>query len=199
MGEHDTANIPDYTSLTLKEQEEHRAQFRVKFSIIRNSFPEWNVPDISDNEPLEDIYVKYLMYLRKLNIDHRVDQYKVYLVGMLTSIELVGTKVGLRVHGYTKQQIESMNKYLPFLMELAEADYEHTRACDRTSSCGYNYFVSLNIVSRWNSLVIWCRIIYLSLKQLCDYLDNRIVYGNCSNESNTKYTPQPRFVPVYDE
>ncbi|CAH6420951.1 Hypothetical protein HVR_LOCUS1330 [uncultured virus] len=117
-------NIPNYAAMSLEEQAQHRANFRTRFGILRNAWPNYHIPDVPDNVPLEQVHAQYDIYVRHIHISQDVDQYKVYLVIMWLLIELFCTKIGLNIGGYTVAQMRSMNKYERLLIELGETNYK---------------------------------------------------------------------------
>ena len=104
------ANVPDYSSMSEVEQAQHRANFRNRFGILRESWPSYHIPDYGEDVPLEQIHAQYDIYVRHLHISNDVDQYKVYLVIMWLLIELFCIKIGLNIRGYTLAHIGSINK-----------------------------------------------------------------------------------------
>jgi len=117
-------NVPNYSAMSAEEQAQHRANFRTRFGILRNAWPNYHIPDIPDNVPLEQIHAQYDIYVRHIHISRDVDQYKVYLVIMWLVIELFCTKIGLNIGGYTVSQMRAMNKYERLLIELGETNYK---------------------------------------------------------------------------
>ena len=117
-------NTPDYSAMTPEEQAQHRANFRTRFGILRNAWPNYYIPNVPDDMPLEQVHAQYDIYVRHIHISQDVDQYKVYLVIMWLLIELFCTKIGLNIGGYTVTQLRSMNKYERLLIELGETNYK---------------------------------------------------------------------------
>ena len=120
--------VPNYSSMTPEEQAQHRANFRTRFGILRNAWPNYHIPDVPDDVPLEQVHAQYDIYVRHIHISQDVDQYKVYLVIMWLLIELFCTKIGLNIGGYTVAQMRSMNKYERLLIELGENSYKSSVA-----------------------------------------------------------------------
>lgn len=117
-------NIPNYSSMSPKEQAKYRAEFRTKFGILRNAWPNYHIPDFSDDIPLEQVHAQYEVYIKHINISKEVDQYKIYLVIMWLVIELFCIKIGFNMKGYTISQMKCMNKYERLLIELGETNYK---------------------------------------------------------------------------
>lgn len=138
-----TPNLPDYNSMSSEVQAQHRANFRTRFGILRNAWPNYHIPDVSDTLPLEQIHAQYDIYVRHIHISQDVDQYKVYLVIMFLLIELFCIKIGLNIGGYTVSQMRSMNKYERLLIELGETNY---RATSGTGAAESTWPVEIRIV-----------------------------------------------------
>ena len=119
-----TPVVPNYSTMTLEEQVQHRANFRTRFGILRTAWPNYYIPDVPDSMPLEQVHAQYDVYIRHIHISSSVDKYKVYLVIMWLLIELFCTKIGLKVGGYTLSQMRAMNKYEQLLIELGETKYK---------------------------------------------------------------------------
>jgi len=117
-------NVPNYSAMSSEEQAQHRANFRTRFGILRNAWPNYHIPDVPDDLPLEQIHAQYDIYVRHIHISRDVDQYKVYLVIMWLLIELFCIKIGLNIGGYTVSQMRSMHKYERLLIELGETNYK---------------------------------------------------------------------------
>jgi hypothetical protein len=123
-------NVPNYSAMSPVEQAQHRAHFRNRFGILRDSWPNYHIPDYGDDIPLEHIHAQYDIYVRHIHISNDVDQYKVYIVIMFLLIELFCTKIGLNIGGYTVAQMRSMNKYERLLVELGETNYKTSAAAN---------------------------------------------------------------------
>jgi len=97
--------LPNYAGMTNEERAIHRAKFRAKFGILRDSWKNYHIPDFSDEISLEEIHVQYDVYIKHLYINQSVDKYKVYLVIGWLLIELICTKMGLNISGILKSQM----------------------------------------------------------------------------------------------
>ena len=116
-------NMPNYAAMTPTEKALQRATFRTRYGILRTAWPNYHIPDISDDKSLEEIHVEYDSYVRHIRISQDVDTYKIYLVIVWLVIELAITKTGLNIGGYTISQMRSMGKYERLLIELGETNY----------------------------------------------------------------------------
>lgn len=101
-----------------------RADYRVKFSILREAYPHMNIPEPKEDQPIGEIEVMYRQYVKRIHIDSSVDQNKVYLLILWLIIEIVGSRfLKLPLGGYTKNQFKYMAKYQMLLIELGERSY----------------------------------------------------------------------------
>ena len=116
-------NVPNYSVMTREEQAQHRANFRMRFGILRDAWPSYHIPDVPDELPLEQVHAQYDIYVRHIHISRDADRYKVYLVILWLLIELFCIKIGLNIGGYTTLQMRSMSKYDTLLIELGESNY----------------------------------------------------------------------------
>lgn len=102
-----------------------RADYRVKFSILREAYPQMNIPEPNDDETIEEIEAAYKEYVKKIHVESSVEQNKVYLLILWLIIDVVGTRCfRLPFHGrYVKSQFKYMQKYQMLLIELGESSY----------------------------------------------------------------------------
>lgn len=109
---------------TMEQDAKIRADFRVKFGILREAYPKMNIPEPGGIVPIYLIYNEYQQYVKKIHVDSSVESNKTYLLILWLLIEIGGTKLfGLPFSGYTKAQLNYMNKYQMFLVELGEKTY----------------------------------------------------------------------------
>lgn len=109
---------------TAIDEAKKRADFRVKFSILREAYPQMNIPEPREDQPLEEIEVIYKQYIKRIHIDSSVEQNKIYLLILWLIIEVVGSRfLKLPLTGYTKNQFQYMSKYQMLLIELGERSY----------------------------------------------------------------------------
>ena len=112
---------PDYSRLTSEQQNYLKAQFKVKFSILRANYPQWGIIEIHDSFTLEQINELYTYYIRQIMVSKETGNYKVYLVIFFMIIEVIGVKIlKLNMSGYTMSQLRRMNQYDSLLSELGE-------------------------------------------------------------------------------
>lgn len=112
---------PDYSKLTLDQQVYMRSEFKVKFGILRSSYPQWGIQDPDDRMTLDQVHDIYEYYIRQIIISKETGQYKVYLLIFFMFVEVVGVKLlKLNMSGYTMSQLKIMNRYDSLLAELGE-------------------------------------------------------------------------------
>jgi len=108
-------------------QAKKRADYRVKFSILREAYPQMEIPEPTEDQSLGEIEAMYQQYVKRIHIDSSVEQNKVYLLILWLLIEVVGGRfLRLPFSGYTLNQFKYMNKYQMLLIELGEKSYETT-------------------------------------------------------------------------
>ena len=157
-------NIPNYSGMTPEEQAQHRANFRTRFGILRNAWPNYHIPDVPDSLPLEQVHAQYDIYVRHIHISQDVDQYKVYLVIMWLLIELFCTKIGLNIGGYTVAQMRSMNKYERLLIELGETNYKNNSAAGGAQQSNWPIEVRIFFMALVNAVT------FIIIKMLASYI-----------------------------
>lgn len=115
---------PNYAAMTVAQQGEMRSQFRAKFGILRQSFPQWQVVDPPESATLDQWHDIYEGYVRQIIVSLNCNQWKVYLVIAFLAIEVFCIKVlGLDARGFTMSQVKIMNRYDQVLVELGEKYY----------------------------------------------------------------------------
>jgi len=115
---------PNYSLMSLEQQNEMHTQFRVKFGILRGSNTDLVVVDPPENATLDQKHDMYEAYIKQIIIKMNCTQWKVYLVISFLVIEVFVIKVlGLNASGYTKSQLRIINRYDQMLAELGEKYY----------------------------------------------------------------------------
>jgi len=103
------------------DEAKFRANYRVKFSILRDAYPQMEVPEPRDDQSQDEIKAMYDQYVRRIIIDQSVEQSNVYLLILWLIIEVIGGRFfKLPLKGYTKNQFKYMRKYRMLLVELGE-------------------------------------------------------------------------------
>lgn len=107
------------------QDSKEKADYRVKFSILREAYPTMNIPDPKEDESIEEIKAAYKVYVRRIHVDSSVEQNKVYLLILWLIIDIVGSRCfHLPFNGrYVKSQYKYMQKYQMLLIELGERNY----------------------------------------------------------------------------
>jgi len=102
-----------------------RADYRVKFGILREAYPNMNIPEPHDSASIEEIEAAYKQYVKRIHVESSVEQNKIYLLILWLLIDVVGTRFfKLPFHGrYVKSQFKYMHKYQMLLIELGERNY----------------------------------------------------------------------------
>ena len=112
---------PDYSRLSPEQQHYLKAEFKVKFSILRANYPQWQIVDIHDSFTLDQISDLYEYYVRQIMVTKESGNYKVYLVVFFMVVEVIGVKIlKLNMSGYTMSQLRRMHQYDQLLIELGE-------------------------------------------------------------------------------
>jgi len=151
-------NIPNFRAMSETEKAKWNADFNVKFGILREAYPEFDIPYFDNTTPLEIKHQHYDRYVKQIHIDNSVGNYRVYLLVLFAGIELFCVKVlGLDMSGYTINQLRLMNKYDRLLVELGEKTY---------SSVGSDWPVEARIVV----MALFNGIIFLVVRLFASYL-----------------------------
>lgn len=183
-----TSKIPNYSGMSLQEQAHYRANFRTKFGILREAWPNFYIPDIPDTLSLEEIHTQYDVYIRNIHINKEVDQYKVYLVIVWLVIEFFCIKIGLNIGGYTVVQMKSMNKYERLLMELGESNHKETAVEVKS-----NWPVEIRIIF----MALVNAVMFIIIKMLASFIGddnaNKVVDTLSSYLSGTPIQPGQLF------
>ncbi len=101
-----------------------RADYRVKFSILREAYPKMEIPEPKEDQSIPQIIEMYKSYVKRIHIDSSVEQNSTYLVIMWLLIEVVGSRFfKFPMKGYFKNQFKYMGKYQMLLIELGERNF----------------------------------------------------------------------------
>ncbi|GAH45396.1 unnamed protein product, partial [marine sediment metagenome] len=134
------------------------ADYNVKFGILRNAYPEFNIPFFDTTVGLEIKHQHYERYVHQIHIDNSVGTYQVYLLILFACVELFCVKIlGLNLGGYTLNQLTLTSKYDKLLVELGEKSY---------GSMGSSWPVEARIIfmSLFNALI------FLVIRLFASYL-----------------------------
>ena len=172
-------NMPDYASMSEAEQARYVANFNVKFGMLRQTYPEFNIPHFDETVPLEVKHQHYQRYVEQIHIDNSVGNYKVYLLLFLGIIELVGVQVlGFDMGGFTIDQLTMLTKYDNLLIELGEKS---------KSSIGSDWPVEARLIL----LALFNALIFLVVRLFASYLGTGMgdVFKQIVNSFLTKKDP----------
>jgi hypothetical protein len=101
-----------------------RADYRVKFGILREAYPKMNIPEPREDQSIPEIIALYKGYVKRIHIDSSVEQNSTYLVIMWLLIEVAGTRYfKFPMKGYFQNQFKYMGKYQMLLIELGERNF----------------------------------------------------------------------------
>lgn len=114
--------VPNYAAMTPEEQARHRAQFRIRFGMLRDAWPQFHIPEYGNETPLEQIHVEYYRYVQHIQVVKNMNQYKIILILGCMLLELFCSRtLGLNATGYAMSQISAISRYDDLLLELGEA------------------------------------------------------------------------------
>lgn len=149
---------PNYAKITKDQEIYLRSEFKVKFGILRSSYPQWNVIEPNDTLTLEQIHDLYDHYLKQIMVSRETGNYKTYMVIFLMVIEVIGVKfLKLNMSGYTLSQLRIINRYDSLFMELGEK---------YLISSGSNWPVEVRIVM----MMLFNAVIFLVVRYLCSWM-----------------------------
>lgn len=96
-----------------------------KFTVLQQNNSTLDIPKFSMHDNYKHMKRVYDHYVKTIQVKQDVNgQYKMYLIAVFFCIEYVlGTKAGLDMKGFTESQIQSMNNYERFLIEIGEKSY----------------------------------------------------------------------------
>ena len=152
------SNRPDYSKLTRDQYIYIRSEFKVKFGILRSTYPQWNVIEPHDSLTLDQVHDLYDHYIKQILISRETGNYKTYMVIFLMVIEVIGVKfLKLNMSGYTMSQLKIMNRYDSLFMELGEK---------WLVSGGSNWPVEVRIVM----MMLFNAVIFLVVRYLCSWM-----------------------------
>ncbi len=141
--EHNNESEPDtpekhgdeYKQEQFKQQEEEeedeeererreKADLLFKFMVLRRQYPNVEITEFTEHSDINTMRRVYEQIIRRVSLDSSVDNYKQYLVGGFMVLEWVSTNwLGIDLSGFTKQQVQMMNRYERLLIELGEKNY----------------------------------------------------------------------------
>jgi hypothetical protein len=148
--------IPDFSELSILEITDIKATFRIKMGRLRESWPNFRIPDYSDEDSLEVIYVRYARWIKHIEVNMNADYYRKYLMTLWAFMEFGLVYLGLPAGGFIKSQIKSMNKYQNLLIEMGERETSTVGSSWPTEgrllvTCLFqlSFFIMLNLLAKW--------------------------------------------------
>lgn len=105
--------------------EKEKQRLLYKLSMLKRQYqPKDDMPEFTMRSDLDEIRRTYEMWRKKLVVDYHVEQYKCYLLGAFTLVELGITKLfKADMSGYAAQQARMIHTYEMLLIELSEQSY----------------------------------------------------------------------------
>lgn len=106
------------------EDDDKKREILFKFDLLKKSYGEDKVPDLTVHTDLQTLEKTYESTVRRLSLESTVDNYKQYLTYGFMLVEFVfGNWLGFDMQGFTQQQLVSMTSYDKLLIELGEKSY----------------------------------------------------------------------------
>lgn len=141
------------------EEQKIRADYRVKLSVLREAYPEMQIPQYPDDQfSVEEITEAFKNYKRRIHIDASVEQNKNYLLIAWLLIEAAGSRwLKEYFQGYTLNQFKMIGKYQELLIEMGERNYVETGG-------GFPAEIKIVIMTAVNAVV------FLVLKLMSSYV-----------------------------
>jgi len=104
-------------------EEKIKADFRVKFSVLRKGFPDMSIPDPNWELPVYDIKDLFYRHRKKLQIEESIDNNQVYIMLLAAFFQLIAIRwLKLPAYNFVENQWKSINKYKVLLAELGERE-----------------------------------------------------------------------------
>ncbi len=114
-------DIPDYSLLSPEQQVYIRTRFSIKFDMIRDTWPQYSVPNPSDNMPLEHIHIMYNHYVKHIYARENAQTYMLYVIVGWLVMEIIAVKLlGLPAGKFIEYRMKKMGKYKILLIQLGE-------------------------------------------------------------------------------
>jgi hypothetical protein len=104
-----------------QEEAERRRDLLFRFDILRKSYKDASIPELSQFMDVETLDRMYQDTVRRVALDSKVDGYRRFLNMGFMGIELLFSNIlKIDMTGFAKQQMASMNSYEKILIELGE-------------------------------------------------------------------------------
>jgi hypothetical protein len=106
---------------TSQDEIERRRDLLFRFDILRKSYKDASIPEISQFMDVETLDQMYQDTVRRVALDSKVDGYRRFLNMGFMGIELLFSNLlKIDMTGFAKQQMSSMSSYEKILIELGE-------------------------------------------------------------------------------
>lgn len=118
---HVQGKIVKDVTYTTQDEIEKRRDLMFRFDILRKSYKEASIPEISQFMDVETLDKMYQDTVRRVALDSKVDSYRRFLNMGFMGMELLFSNIlKIDMTGFAKQQMASMNSYEKILIELGE-------------------------------------------------------------------------------
>ena len=91
-----------------------------KFDLLRRSYKTISIPEYTEFTDLAVMEAQYDLIVRNLTLDATVENYRTYMQGAFTLMELFLPRLGIDMTGFVQHQMCQMNKYEVLLIEMGE-------------------------------------------------------------------------------
>lgn len=117
--------IEDTISPEEKERQE-KEEYIWRHKILKKQHPTRNISQYNEHDDLHSMKTNYERTLKEIQLEVNVDSYRMYLKGGFWAVQIVCTNfLGIDMNGFALQQINMMDKYDRFLIELGERSYNN--------------------------------------------------------------------------
>jgi hypothetical protein len=110
----------DDNKLTIDERKD---EMMYRFRCIKEAYPTVALPRITKRMKLAKMVRLYEHVQSKIKLKVKTGNFKILLVGGFLVMQFLGNKLGLDMHGFTVNQMYSINVYNRLLRELGEAEW----------------------------------------------------------------------------
>jgi len=114
-------DIPEYGLLNENQKTYIRTKFNIKFDMIRETWPQYNIPNPSLDMPLEHVHIMYNHYVKHIYARENAQTYMLYVIGGWLVMEIIAVKLlNLPAGKFTEFRMNRMGKYKILLIQLGE-------------------------------------------------------------------------------
>jgi hypothetical protein len=112
--------LPNYSAMSLIDQEYWRNDFLQKFDKLRKPPYEFNIGEIDPNMSLESMHIAYESFVKVINKNFEVDNYFMFLFFTWAGIETMAAVFNFPIKGYTIFQLKRYETYRSLLNGLGD-------------------------------------------------------------------------------